>query len=118
MTEDRFFICTSCGTRFVRTGVEQTLGDSPPALCPGCRHLLPAAGRVRGLVKFYNVRKKWGFIAQPDGKEIFFHRSAMSPAGDTALREGDLVEYAVQATARGPQAAELVLLDPAGAGAA
>ena len=111
MNEDRLLKCTSCGTRFVWTYVEQNRDASPPVRCPGCRYLLPPEGRVRGVVKFYNIRKKWGFVAQPDGKEIFFHRSALPSNGEVGLHEGDLVEYAIQTTERGPQAIDLVLLE-------
>jgi cold shock CspA family protein len=108
MVQDRILTCTSCGTRFVWTAADPAGGQ--PAICPGCRAVLPAPGRQRGVVKFYSVRKKWGFIVQPDGREVFFHRSAWPSEGDQALHEGDLVEYAVEATARGPQAVELALL--------
>ena len=82
-----------------------------PELCSGCRLILPSAGRHRGVVKFYSARKKWGFITQPDGREVFFHRSAWSSEGEPALQEGDLVEYAVESTGRGPQAIDLIHLD-------
>lgn len=110
MTRDRILTCTSCSIRFVWSEPEP--GVEAPRLCPGCRAVLPEHGRQRGVVKFYSVRKKWGFITQPDGREVFFHRSAWPAEGETALQEGDLVEYAVEITTRGPQAAQLTLLQP------
>ncbi len=109
MHDDRFLTCSSCGTRFVLVAAEADAGA--PELCPGCRLILPSAGRQRGVVKFYSVRKKWGFITQPDGREVFFHRSAWPSDGEPAPQEGDLVEYAVESTGRGPQAIELQHLD-------
>ena len=108
MHDDRFLTCTSCGIRFVWLAAE-TSSDTPTH-CPGCRFILPGAGRQRGVVKFYSIRKKWGFITQPDGKEVFFHRSAASSQADVTFQEGDLVEYAVEVTGRGAQAIELVRL--------
>lgn len=107
MKQDRYLICASCSTQFMWTPAEQQSDDQPPACCPACRLLLPAEGRRRGLVKFYNVRKNWGFITQPDGDEIFFHRSALAAGEELPLHEGELVEYAVESSPRGPQAVAL-----------
>jgi CspA family cold shock protein len=69
------------------------------------------------VVKFYNARKGWGFIVPTEGKEIYVHRRGL--AGEEPLREGDLVEFAVDDTPRGPQAVEVQRLienhDPSGA---
>ena len=104
MRDDRFLACTSCGTRF---WVADAISAGAPALCPGCRFILPDAGRQRGVVKFYNKRKGWGFITQPDGKEIFFHRSALTLDAEPFLQEGELVEYGIEESDRGPQAVEM-----------
>ena len=104
MQDDRFLACTSCGTRF---WVGDSVSAGAPDLCPGCRLILPSAGRQRGVVKFYNIRKGWGFIAQPDGKEIFFHRSALVLGAEPLVQEGELVEYGVEESGRGPQAVEM-----------
>ncbi len=105
MEDYRILACRSCGTRFVWTAAEQAESSASPELCPACRLLAPAAGRVRGVVKFYNARKGWGFIVPTEGKEIYVHRSGL--AGEEMLREGDLVEFAIEATPRGPQAVEV-----------
>jgi CspA family cold shock protein len=105
--QDQFLYCASCSTQFLWTPDEQQQDELPPAHCPGCRHLLPAEGRRRGLVKFYSLRKHWGFVTQPDGVELFFHRSALAPGEELPLHEGDLVEYAVEQSPRGSQAADL-----------
>ena len=107
MRQDQFLYCASCSTQFLWTPHEQQQGNLPPAHCPTCRLLLSVEGRRRGLVKFYSVRKNWGFLTQPDGVEVFFHRSALAPGEELPLREGDLVEYAVEQSPRGPQAVEL-----------
>jgi len=105
--QDQFLYCASCSTQFLWTPVEQQQDDQAPDNCPACRHLLPAANRRRGLVKFYSLRKHWGFVTQPDGVEVFFHRSALAPGEDLPLSEGELVEYAVEQSPRGAQAVDL-----------
>lgn len=59
------------------------------------------------MVKFYSLRKHWGFVTQPDGVEVFFHRSALAPDQGPPPVEGELVEFAVEQSARGPQAIAL-----------
>lgn len=71
---------------------------------------MPAAGRRRGLVKFYNQRKGWGFITPTAGQEVFMHRSGLADDALHPLQEGKLVEFALQDTERGPQAVDIVRL--------
>jgi CspA family cold shock protein len=104
---DQFLYCASCTTQFLWTPDEQQQDELPPDHCPACRHLLPVAGRRRGVVKFYSLRKHWGFVTQPDGTEVFFHRSALASGEALPLSEGELVEYAVEQSPRGAQAVDL-----------
>jgi len=60
--------------------------------------------RERGVVKFYNETKNFGFIT-PDqgGKDLFFHRTDLETEGQ-AIEQGERVEYEVGSGAKGPQA--------------
>lgn len=109
MTADRFLTCTACGVRFVWTALEQATDAHAPDRCPACRILLPADGRRRGMVKFYNAARGWGFITPTEGLELFFHRSGL--AAPAPLREGDLVEFTVEQTSRGVQATRVTRLE-------
>ena len=60
-----------------------------------------------GTVKWFNPTKGYGFI-QPqggDGKDIFVHISAVERAGLSSLNEGQHVEYEIESTRDGKQAA-------------
>ena len=49
---------------------------------------------ARGMVKWFNSQKGYGFI-QPEsgGKDMFVHISAVEKAGLSNLNEGQVVEY-------------------------
>ncbi len=107
-TQDEICYCTQCGISFVWTQEEQQPGGAQPGLCPGCRRLTPAAGRERGLVKWYDRRKQYGFIVRQSQPDIYVHRSGLRNSG--ALQPGDLVEFSIQTSARGPAAIEVIIL--------
>ncbi len=95
----------SAGERPTPTGAGPTAagdgkpGASPP-LCPGCRLLLPARGRERGMVKWYSMRKRYGFLVRRDQAELFVAASALQ--GVRLLQSGDLVEFSLGANEQGP----------------
>ncbi len=61
---------------------------------------------VTGKVKFYNVKKTFGFIAGDDGKDYFVHKTGLTQG--TRLYEGDSVEFEAQEGERGPKAVNVV----------
>ena len=46
-----------------------------------------------GTVKWFDVKKGFGFIINPDGKDVFVHFSAIEGDGFRTLKDGDQVEY-------------------------
>jgi cold shock CspA family protein len=112
MSQDILILCAECSVTFVWTAAGQA-SEPRPALCPACRRLAPAPGRQRGIVKWFNHGKGYGFITPPRGSELFVHKSAL-PAGQPFPRAGQLVEFTVATAARGMQAEEVVVLEAAG----
>lgn len=108
---DEMIICERCGVTFLWTVEDRRRerdGQKPPALCLGCGFLLPTENRERGLVKWYSPSRKYGFISRAVGPDLFAHRSRFDGVG--RLRPGDLVEFAVEETEKGPSAVEVRLL--------
>lgn len=64
-----------------------------------------------GKVKWFDVEKGFGFLADDDGGEVFVHASAL-PAGTEALKPGTRVDFGVAEGKRGLQALSVRVLDP------
>ncbi|MCP4358578.1 MAG: cold shock domain-containing protein [Chloroflexi bacterium] len=66
----------------------------------------PQTGKYVGRMKWYNVKKGYGFIVRGGGEEIFFHKSGA--VGDAAeIKEGQWILYDVEETRKGPEATEI-----------
>jgi CspA family cold shock protein len=48
---------------------------------------------VTGTVKWFDVKKGFGFLVNADGKDVFVHFSSIEGDGFRALKDGELVEY-------------------------
>ena len=60
-----------------------------------------------GRVKWFNDKKGFGFIEQPDGDDIFVHFSVIEGEGFKSLDEGQEVEYEAVQGPKGLQAARV-----------
>ncbi|MBC7237250.1 MAG: cold shock domain-containing protein [Chloroflexi bacterium] len=108
---DRELVCARCQTRFLYTVAEQRQhareGHSAPyVLCPGCRALQHLLRRRRGVVKWYDRRKGYGFAQDEQGGDVFIH---VSEVRGKVPRRGQTVEYRLEETERGSAAKEVVV---------
>lgn len=63
----------------------------------------------QGTVKWFNDQKGYGFITPNDGgKDLFVHHTAIKAKGFRSLKEGQLVDFEVENTDKGPKAANVV----------
>ena len=60
--------------------------------------------RARGVVKWFNDSKGYGFITSPTGEDVFVHYSAINGDGFKTLTEGQEVEFDLQTGPKGLQA--------------
>lgn len=61
-----------------------------------------------GIVKWFNAGKGYGFLSpQEGGPDVFVHFSAIAGDGYKALKEGQLVEYEIESSSKGMQAAKV-----------
>ena len=59
---------------------------------------------MRGIVKWFNNSKGYGFIGRDDGPDLFVHFSAIEGEGYRTLQDGDTVEFEISTGPKGPQA--------------
>ena len=62
---------------------------------------------TQGTVKWFSNEKGYGFIARPDGDDVFVHFSAIVGDGYRTLQEGQEVEFDIVEGPKGKQAANV-----------
>ena len=60
--------------------------------------------REKGVVKWFNAAKGYGFIQRASGEDVFVHFSAIQMSGYRTLEEGAEVEFEVKRGPKGLQA--------------
>lgn len=67
-------------------------------------------GDEEGTVKWFNVKKGFGFIVRDSGDEVFVHFRAIRGRGRRVLRQGQLVRFNVVEAEKGLQADNVSIL--------
>ncbi len=67
----------------------------------------------KGTVKWFDVKKGFGFIQQEDGNDVFVHYSNISGDGFKVLEDGESVEFEVVEGDKGLQAQNVVKAEEA-----
>ena len=65
-----------------------------------------------GRVNWFDAQKGYGFIERDGEEDVFVHYSAIQEEGYKTLDDGEEVEFEVIEGDRGPQAANVVRLNP------
>ncbi len=58
---------------------------------------------MKGIVKWYDAKKCYGFIHGEDGRDVFIHRSSI-PFWTIIIKQGDQLEYDIEESKRGLKA--------------
>jgi CspA family cold shock protein len=66
--------------------------------------------RYLGTVKWFNNTKGYGFIGREDGEDVFVHHSAIQKEGYRKLEPEQRVEFSIEESPKGLQAANVVII--------
>jgi len=59
---------------------------------------------AQGIVKRFTEKKRFGFIEQEDGEDVFVHHSSINMPGFKSLCQGDRVSFDMETSDRGLKA--------------
>jgi CspA family cold shock protein len=66
---------------------------------------------ANGVVKWFNVRKGYGFIEQEDGPDVFVHHTGIEGTGFKSVNEGDKVSFEIEDSPKGPCAVNVTVVN-------
>lgn len=66
----------------------------------------------KGVVKWFNDAKGFGFIQHENGKDVFVHFSTICTDGFKTLKDGEEVEYEFHEGPKGLQATRVLRVNP------
>lgn len=66
---------------------------------------------MKGIVKWFDSSKGYGFIQTEDGNDVFVHYSGIKSEGFKRLLKGQEVTFEIVETDRGPQASEVSVVE-------
>ncbi len=101
-------------TKLLQHDCKTFTGDKSlaPRLRSFTQHIIPALPqRPRGVVKYYNLERGFGFVEADGMADVFVHYTAIKGKLDRYLSIGEHVEFDIVQTERGPQAQNVQLLD-------
>ena len=107
--------CQQCGSGFIITDTHRDLLQRRqvnvivPVLCPTCFLMRGPLPKQHGEVKWFNPGKRYGFIVDEAGEEVFFRKEQLVEKL-SGLSSGQGVLYHVRYRARGPEALNIELI--------
>ena len=113
---DTLVTCQECGKQFIFTVEKQRqmsdrgLDVSPPDICDACTQRVKHGGKLHGRVRWFDLGKGYGFVADDSGKDLFFHRTGVVLTEEGSLpplEEGQEVLFEVTESPKGPQAVQV-----------
>ncbi|MEM1012447.1 MAG: cold shock domain-containing protein [Planctomycetota bacterium] len=86
--------------------------DAPPADAAPAEVVEEEGDRVEGEVKWFDVKKGFGFVDGPEGEDVFVHFSAITGDGFRVLKDGEKISYVLSQGDKGLSALAVKRLAP------
>jgi CspA family cold shock protein len=67
--------------------------------------------QYKGIVRWFNNSKGYGFLGRDEGADVFVHYSSIQKEGYKTLKEGDPVSFDIIQGTQGPQADQVNRLE-------
>ncbi len=105
----QIIVCQRCGRGFVLTDtyrdylVRWGRQVIVPVRCPTCFLAAGPLAKERGEVKWFSVRKHYGFISMGE-EDVFFHQQQLIDAPETGPQEGQLARFHTRYSPKGREA--------------
>jgi len=120
--QSRTAVCHRCGIGFLVTSnyldhvLDWGARVSVPQLCARCFRRKGPLPKLRGTVKWFDHRKRYGFIVGEHGEQVFVHENALYRPNGSLPQEGQTALYHVRYAVKGPEALNVELVQRANAG--
>ncbi len=109
-------VCQRCGRGFIATvnyrdflarrGVQVVV----PVLCTTCFLRTGPQPKQQGEVKWFNPRKRYGFIVTDEGEDVFLHQRQILDGKCDRLHQGQAVLFHLHHSPKGPEALNVELI--------
>ena len=110
-------VCQRCGRGFIltttycdllaRRGVEVVV----PVLCPTCFLRKGPLPKQQGKVKWFDPRRRYGFIIAEEGEEVFFHQQQVVGGNGNDVHEGQTARFHMHYSEKGQKALNVELIE-------
>jgi CspA family cold shock protein len=103
-------VCRRCGRGFVATTTyhdflaRRGVHVKVPMLCMTCFLKTGPLPKQQGEVKWFNPRKRYGFIVTEKGDDVFLHKKQILAGGASNPHEGQSVRFHLHYSPKGPEA--------------
>jgi CspA family cold shock protein len=110
-------VCQRCGRGFIVTEsyldflARHGAKIKVPMLCMTCFVKAGPLPKQQGEVKWFNRKKRYGFITAEGGEEVFVHERQILNSQGSTPREGQHVRFHRGHSRKGPEALNVVLSD-------
>lgn len=65
---------------------------------------------MKGVVRWFNAQKGFGFITSDDGRDVFVHYSGLNMSGFKVLEQGQTVTFDIEDGEKGSQATNVTVI--------